>query len=229
MKTIRPFYMYHITPEAIRNEEFVQSYFPFCVIDYMDTLPPSSDCLVAMLDSSDEYISEDYLAMTDNPNEIFSNTFKNIENYEDGMEKKEIKAYFYRLCYRDCEAEKIIKEKGGIDLDQLLIDRKYTVQKLREYGFINMNHIFEYENSIIFMKCDPEELTRFIISRFLYSFRIKGYTDYLDGDNSFRIEALNPFKNYYYHAGIKIDMEHNDGTIVSYTIPIGAKNDNEKG
>lgn len=51
--------------------------------------------------------------------------------------------------------------------DNLLVEMRETVQKLEKLGFKNMNHIFEYNSSIIFMKATGKEISRLTISNFL--------------------------------------------------------------
>ena len=191
----KPFTLVHVHPKNKNLETLT-----FYLQDYIDTLHPDTNCLVGVLNDID------YVGMTNKPQKILSDVelFGDIYRGHGNInEDTEIKAYFYCLGYNSKE----YSDPGTypIDLNKLLKDKSEIVRLLTENGFVNMNHIFEYENFVIFMKCDSEELTRFIVSRFLYSFIIGATVDE-NLNVKLELNQMRPFNNYYYPDGIKINI-----------------------
>lgn len=174
------FILKNVKPQTITSDE--ANKMPFYMTDYIGSLPPSINTYICEVDSTM------LIHLTDTPNEIFEN--ENIrtgfvqEEYEES--DKNILAFFYRIPV-DMNADKMKEE----------------IHKIREFGFVDITNIIGYENSLVFMKSTPEEHQRFIISQFLYSFKI--YQEIEGSEKSIRLETMLPFNKMYFPRGINIE------------------------
>ena len=91
------------------------------------------------------------------------------------------KVLFYQLSYTDKDFDHDPWETGEVTLDSLYKDKEDEIRTLMSLGFSDMNHIFQYQTSIIFMKAAEKEKTRFIIDYYLNSAKLIGtFTPSLD-------------------------------------------------
>lgn len=164
-----------ITPDEANKMSFYMS-------DYIGSLPPNINTYICEVDSTM------LIHLTDTPNEIFENedirTGFVQEEYDNS--DKNIIAFFYRIPV-DMNADKMKEE----------------IHKIREFGFVDITNIIGYENSLIFMKSTPEEHQRFVISQFLYSFKV--YQEIEGTEKSIRLETMLPFNKMYFPRGINIE------------------------
>lgn len=155
---------------------------PFYMSDYIGSLPPSINTYICEVDSTM------LIHLTDTPNEIFENEDIRTGFVQEEYDKsdKNIVAFFYRIPV-DMNADKMKEE----------------IHKIREFGFVDITNIIGYENSLIFMKSTPEEHQRFVISQFLYSFKV--YQEIEGTEKSIRLETMLPFNKMYFPRGINIE------------------------
>lgn len=174
------FILKNVKPQSITSDE--ANKMPFYMTDYIGSLPPSINTYICEVDSTM------LIHLTDTPNEIFENedirTGFVQEEYENS--DKNIIAFFYRIPV-DMNADRMKEE----------------IHKIREFGFVDITNIIGYENSLIFMKSTPEEHQRFIISQFLYSFKV--YQEIEGKEKSIRLESMLPFNKMYFPRGINIE------------------------
>lgn len=79
------------------------------------------------------------------------------------------RAMFYQLAYTEDDYDHDPWASGEVTLGTLRRDKAAQIKKLRSMGFCDMNHIFGYQESIIFMKSNPVEMTRFQITKYFQS------------------------------------------------------------
>lgn len=174
------FILRNVKPQTITPDE--ANKMPFYMSDYIGSLPPNINTYICEADSTM------LIHLTDTPNEIFENedirTGFVQEEYDNS--DKNIIAFFYRIPV-DMNADKMKEE----------------IHKIREFGFVDITNIIGYENSLIFMKSTPEEHQRFVISQFLYSFKV--YQEIEGTEKSIRLETMLPFNKMYFPRGINIE------------------------